>query len=242
LVRKYKDKTPKQPIDITQTKKKFHPKDLQQIQPLTDNQETFFNSFKNTENHFFLSGSAGTGKSTIALWHLLNDTLSNKYDKLVIIRGATQVNNLGFTPGTVEEKLEPYEAPYKNIFDDFFTFKKSYDNLKENRQIEFMSSSFIRGMNLNSCAIFIDEVQSLTYHEIFSILTRTGLNSRVIMAGDFRQNDLQYKKYVESGFLRLEKVVEKIPSILTIHFDRDDIVRSDFVKQLIIADEDTPHD
>jgi phosphate starvation-inducible protein PhoH and related proteins len=126
------------------------------------------------------------------------------------------------------------------IFDNLFTFSNAYKNLKEIGKVEFISTSYVRGQTFDNAAIFIDEIGGLTYHEIFSVLTRVGENSRFIMAGDFAQNDLVYKRFLESGFPRLEKVIQKIPSIERIHFTRDDIVRSSFVKDLIIADEDTP--
>lgn len=223
-----------------QIKKKFHEKDLIKIQPLTENQKLFFNLYDNTPKHLILTGSAGTGKSMCAIYKLLTDVLENKYDKLLIIRGACPINSVGFLPGSLEEKLEVFETPYMGIFDNLFEFSNAYKNLKEIGKVEFISTSYVRGQTFDNSAIFIDEIGGLTYHELFSVLTRIGENSRFVMAGDFAQNDLIYKRFLESGFPRLEKVIKQIPSIERIQFTRDDIVRSSFVKDLIIADEDTP--
>jgi predicted ribonuclease YlaK len=232
----------KYPSDTT-VKKKFHIKDLIHFSPLTNNQSIFFDLYNNDpSNHFFLTGSAGTGKTFCAAYLALGDVLSGNYDQLIFVRTAQPIKEIGHLPGDTEEKLAVYEEPYKAMFNNFFKFKNSYDNLKEAAKIHFLSSSFMRGITLDNSVIIIDEVQSMTSHEIMSILTRVGQNSKVIIVGDFKQNDLVYKRYIESGFVRLEKVLKRIPAIKRINFTRDDIVRSEFVKQLIIADEDTPED
>jgi len=219
-----------------QLRKKFHVHDMRTYKPLTKNQRTFFDLWDGTDDHFFLSGFAGTGKTFNAAYLALKDVLDKKYDKVIFIRSATPTKDTGFLPGTLEEKLAVYEEPYIETFDKFFDFKKSYENLKKLGKVEFVSSSYLRGVTFDNAVIVIDECQSMTYHEIFTILTRTGDNSRVIICGDFKQNDLINKRFEESCFYDLERLISNVDSFSRIDFKIEDIVRSKFVKDLIIAD------
>lgn len=221
-----------------QLKKKFHLKDLNVFNPLTNNQRTFFEKWVDEpEKHFFLSGFPGTGKTFNALYLSTLDLLREEYEKIIIIRSAVPSRDTGFLPGTLEEKLAVYEEPYIETFDKFFKFSKSYENLVKLGKIQFASSSYLRGVTFDDSIIFIDEVQSMTYHELFTILSRTGENSRVVISGDFKQNDLYNKRYEESCFVDLEKLIDNMKSsFIRIDFKVEDIVRSKFVRDLIIAD------
>lgn len=223
---------------IVQTPKKFSNHDIKSIQPMTRNQSRVFDLWKDGYN-IVLSGSAGTGKTLVSIYLALKDLLDNetKYDKIVIIRSAVASRDVGFLPGTIEEKMEVYEEPYSQVFDFLFKKKNQYKFMKEAGLVEFHSSSYLRGTTFDDALVIMDEVAGMNFHEISTCATRLGQNSKLVMIGDVKQNDLIYKKNDVSGFARMLKVADRIPSMRTVTFTLDDIVRSDFVKEFLVADE-----
>lgn len=200
--------------------------DLKEIDPLTKNQLRAFESQKN----MILHGLAGTGKTFISSYLALDDILKREYDKLVIIRSAVSTRDLGFLPGTEKDKSAVYEEPYKNIAIELFSRGDAYEILKTRGLVEFMTTSFIRGITLKNAVILVDECQNMTFHELDSIITRMGENCRVIFCGDFRQADLKH-----NGLEDFITILKKMGEFDFIDFQIEDIVRSDFVKQYIIA-------
>ena len=199
---------------------------LQEIEPLTKNQLKAFESDK----HLVLHGVAGTGKTFISCYLAFDDILKNEYNSLVIIRSAVPTRDIGFLPGTEKEKASVYEEPYKDIAIDLFQRGDAYEILKNKGMVHFMTTSFIRGITLRDAVIMVDECQNMSFHELDSIITRIGENCRVIFCGDFRQADLKANGLQD--FIRVLKMMDRFTFI---EYEVEDIVRSDFVKQYIIA-------
>ena len=200
--------------------------ELREIDPLTRNQLTAFESNKNLVLH----GLAGTGKTFISSYLAYDDMAKGVYQNLVIIRSAVPTRDIGFLPGTEKEKASVYEEPYKDIANDLFSRGDAYEILKNKGLVHFMTTSFIRGITLRDAVIMIDECQNMSFHELDSIITRIGENCRVMFCGDFRQADLKV-----NGLQDFIRVLKRMQKFTFIEFEVEDIVRSDFVKQYIIA-------
>lgn len=212
--------------------------ELKHIQPITDNQVITFNAFDQGDN-LFLHGCAGTGKTFISIYLALKEIQNgrSRRRKLIIIRTAQSSKDIGFLPGTEKQKLEVYEAPYKAICAELYHRDDAYDILKQKGIIEFHSTSYLRGTTINDAIILVDEVQNQRYVELRTVLTRTGDHSRIILCGDTKQDDLTSDRYKEaSGLKDMMKVFNFMGSMTTVQFEIDDIVRSGFVRDFIIAE------
>jgi len=201
---------------------------LWEIEPLTQNQILAFESDK----HLVLHGVAGTGKTFISCYLAFDDMIKGLYDRLIIIRSAVPTRDMGFLPGSEKEKSAVYEEPYKNIAIELFDRGDAYDILKTKGLVHFMTTSFIRGVTLKDSVILIDECQNMTFHELDSIITRVGRDCRIIFSGDFKQTDIK-----NNGIRPFLKILKMMGSFDLIDFEVKDIVRSDFVKEYIIARE-----
>lgn len=211
--------------------------DLKVFEPLTDNQRKFFEAYKNGEQVLMLHGVAGTGKTFIALYKALEEVLdrSNPYERVIIVRSAVPSREIGHLPGDEKEKSEVYQLPYKEICDTLFgTGNQPYQRLQEQGNILFMITSFVRGITLDNSIIIVDECQNMTDMELNSIMTRVGDRSKIIFCGDFRQTDLN-KKHDMSGLKKFMEIAELMRTFSIINFDVDDIVRSDIVRDYILA-------
>ena len=200
--------------------------DLQQIEPLTQNQLKAFESEKNLVLH----GVAGTGKTFISCYLAFDDMIKQEYQKLVIIRSAVSTRDIGFLPGNEKEKAHVYEEPYKDICIELFQRGDAYEILKTKGLVHFMTTSFIRGVTLRNATILIDECQNMSFHELDSIITRVGHGCRVIFCGDFRQSDLR-----QNGLKDFIRILKAMDSFDLVDFEIQDIVRSNFVKSYITA-------
>lgn len=220
-----------QPVD-NQVKLNFR---LKNIEPLTENQRKTFEAYDNGKN-LMLHGIAGTGKSFLANYLAIKEILEgdSRYKKLIIIRSVVPTREMGFLPGNSKEKAKVYEAPYQAIFTELFNRGDAYEYLKSKNFIEFISTSFIRGITLNDCIIVVDEIANMTGHELDSVITRVGKNCKIIFAGDFRQSDF-VRDNDKSGMLSFMKIIERMKSFEFIDFQREDIVRSSLVKDYIIV-------
>ena len=156
--------------------------------------------------------------------------VKNVYNNLVIIRSAVPTRDIGFLPGSEKEKASVYEEPYKEIALELFQRGDAYEILKTKGLVHFMTTSFVRGITLKETVIIIDECQNMTFHELDSIITRVGTNCRVIFCGDFRQSDLK-----SNGLESFMEILKNMGSFDFIDFEIKDIVRSEFVKDYIIA-------
>ena len=215
--------------------KKVRIDDLLTFSPITTNQEKTFQAYRNNK-HLLLHGIAGTGKTFMSLYLALEEVLdpSNVYDDVFIVRSVVSTRDIGFLPGDEQEKVSIYEVPYRSICRELFGMKDAYDALKQQNNIKFMSTSFIRGITINNAVVIVDECQNLNFHELDSIITRIGKNSKIIFCGDYTQTDLT-RENDKRGILNFMKILNSLKEFETIEFSIDDIVRSDFLKYYIIA-------
>lgn len=211
--------------------------DLKTFQPLTDNQKKFFDAYKRGDYFIALHGVAGTGKTFCALYKALEEILdkSNPFDKIIIVRSAVQSREIGHLPGDVDEKMEIYQQPYVQICDTLFDRRDAYKRLCEQHHIEFISTSFIRGMSFDDAIIIVDECQNMTFEEIDTVMTRVGYRSKIIWCGDYRQTDLNKRKNDVTGILKFFDIAYHMEAFTRIEFTQDDIVRSSLVKDYILA-------
>lgn len=210
--------------------------ELRSIKPLTVNQQNTFDAYRQGYN-LMLHGSPGTGKTFCALYLALQDLLQkNTYDKIILIRSVVPSRDIGFLPGSMKEKIAVYEEPYREICDSLFGRGDGYDILKMKKIIHFTSTSFLRGMTFNNSIVVVDEAQNLEQHEINTVMTRIGDNSRMIVCGDFKQTDL-VKRYDKQGITQLMAITKEIQSFTHIEFGPEDIIRSGLVKEYILAKE-----
>lgn len=211
---------------------------LNDIGPITDNQVQTFRAYDRGDN-LFLHGCAGTGKTFISMYLALREIQEkqSRRRKLVIIRTAQSSKDIGFLPGSEKQKLEVYEAAYRAICAELFHRDDAYDILKQKGIIEFHSTSFLRGTTIDDAIILVDEVQNQRYVELRTVLTRTGDHSRIVLCGDTKQDDLTSERYKEaSGLANMMRVFEHMGCMSTVEFEIDDIVRSGFVRDFIIAE------
>lgn len=212
--------------------------ELQEIQPLTKNQTQTFKAYEQGLN-LVLHGCAGTGKTFITLYLALSEIFSGSplRRRIIIVRSAQSSKDIGHLPGNEKQKIEVYESVYRAICSELFNRADAYEVLKQKGVIEFHSTSFLRGSTIDDAIILYDEIQNSRYHELRTVLTRIGENTRIILCGDTKQDDLTSERYKEqSGLQDMMKVFKLMDTIKTIEFTTDDIVRSGFVKSFIIAE------
>lgn len=210
---------------------------LKSISPKTNNQEQIFREFTNGKN-LLIHGLPGTGKSFLSLYLALNEIEKFKdYHNVMIIRSVVPSRDMGFLPGSIKEKSKVYEAPYAGICAELYGRSDSYEILKQKGIISFETSSFLRGVTIDNSIVIIDECQNMTYHELCTIVTRMGKNSKVIFCGDYRQTDLKYDDE-RSGIFHFMKIISSMKRYFsTVEMVVDDIVRSGLVKEFIIRKE-----
>jgi predicted ribonuclease YlaK len=210
---------------------------LKTFEPLTATQKTFYDAYKRGDYFIALHGVAGTGKTFIALYKALEEVLdkSNPFNKIIIVRSAVPSREIGHLPGSLDEKTEIYRQPYIQICHTLFGKPDSYQRLEEQGHIEFISTSFIRGMSFDDAIIIVDECQNLDWGEIDTVMTRVGYRSKIIFCGDYRQSDLNRKKNDVSGLIKFFDVARHMDSFTRIEFHVEDIVRSSLVRDYIIA-------
>ena len=240
-------RTNDQPIGVglttrqTKRKKALGSEYLLDIDPLTDNQRKLFDAYAEGK-HLVAYGCAGTGKTFITLYNALREVLDERtpYEKIYLVRSLVATREIGFLPGSYEDKSDIYQIPYKNMVKYMFQmpsdaeFEMLYGNLKSQETIKFWSTSFLRGTTLDNAIVIVDEFQNCTAHELDSIITRVGENSKIMFCGDATQSDLQ-KVNERNGIVDFMNVLRKMPSIDIIEFGVDDIVRSGLVKEYILA-------
>ena len=242
-----KKKNGDQPIGVGLTSKQMKRKKpintdmLRDVEALTDNQTALFDSY-DTGKNLVAYGAAGTGKTFITLYNALKDVLdeSTPYERIYIVRSLVATREIGFLPGDYEDKSDIYQVPYKHMVKYMFQmpsdadFEMLYGNLKAQETIKFWSTSFLRGTTLDNAIIIVDEYQNLNFHELDSIITRIGEDSKIYFCGDASQTDLQ-KTNERNGIVDFMKIIRSMPSFNLIEFGINDIVRSGLVKEYLIA-------
>ena len=236
-----------QPIGVGLTAKQMKRKKpinadmMRDIEPLTDNQKTLFEAYAKDQN-LVAYGVAGTGKTFITLYNALQDVLNPEtpYEKVYIVRSLVATREIGFLPGDHDDKSYLYQIPYKHMVKYMFEmpseadFNMLYGNLKAQDTIDFWSTSFIRGTTFDKTIVIVDEFQNLNYHELDSIMTRVGTQSKIMFCGDATQSDL-IKQNERNGIVDFMRILRLMSSVDVIEFGVEDIVRSGLVKEYILA-------
>lgn len=225
------------PKTVSSKPTKLRLENIRDLEPITKNQGLVFESYKKDHN-LVLSGSAGSGKTFLAMYLGLCDVLdkSTQYDKVIIVRSVVPTRDIGFLPGTEDEKKASYTLPYVAIAAELFDDKGAYDKLVAQDAIQFLTTSFIRGTTLRNAIIIVDEMQNLNFHELDSVITRVGENCRFIMCGDYYQSDFE-KKNDKEGILKFMEIIDNMKRFTHIEFTWADIVRSDLVREYIMTKE-----
>ena len=213
---------------------------LRVIEPLTENQKKLFESYDEGKN-LIAYGVAGTGKTFISLYKALCDVFNPEtpYEKIYIVRSLVATREIGFLPGDHEDKAFLYQIPYKNMVKYMFEmateadFEMLYGNLKAQVTISFWSTSFIRGTTLDKAIVIVDEFQNLNFHELDTIITRVGQDSKIVFCGDFDQTDLQ-RTNERNGLHDFLRILEEMEEFNCTEFTLGDIVRSGFVRSYLI--------
>ena len=222
-------------------KKPYNSEMMVDVQPITANQKIAFKAYEDNKN-LFLYGAAGTGKTFITLYMALKQVLNplTPYNKVVLVRSLVSTREIGFLPGDHEDKSALYQIPYKNMVKYMFElptdneFEMLWGNLKAQECVTFWSTSFIRGTTLDNSIVIIDESQNLNFHELDSIITRVGEDTKIMFCGDVAQTDL-IKTNEKNGILDFQKIITRMPEFDLIEFGMDDIVRSGLVKSYITS-------
>ena len=222
-------------------KKPYNSEMMVPIEPITPNQTTAFAHYNEGKN-LFLYGAAGTGKTFITLYMALKQVLDplTPYNKVVLVRSLVSTREIGFLPGDHEDKSALYQIPYKNMVKYMFElasdndFEMLWGNLKAQESVTFWSTSFIRGTTLDGSIVIVDESQNLNFHELDSIITRVGEDTKIMFCGDVAQTDL-IRTNEKNGILDFQKIITMMPEFALVEFGVDDIVRSGLVKSYITS-------
>ena len=242
-VKKKTSKAPGQGMTLKQKKRRKPISEdyMIPVEPITDNQKRFFDAW-DEDKMIYAYGVAGTGKTFIALYKALRDVLgeTTPYEKIYIVRSLVATREIGFLPGDHEDKSSLYQIPYKNMVQAMFempddnSYDMLYDNLKAQETISFWSTSFIRGTTLDNAIVIIDECQNLNFHELDSIITRVGQDSKIIFCGDAAQTDL-LKNNERTGILDFQRIIQNMDEFSLVEFCIDDIVRSGLVRSYLVS-------
>ena len=224
----------------TKKNKEVNMNDLVTIKPITDNQKVIFSTWKKGLNQF-LFGAAGTGKTFISLYLALQEIMDLKKpaDKVILVRSLIPTREIGFLPGDEEDKAALYQVPYRNMVQFMFqmpneqSFNGLYDKLKSQGSLYFLSTSFLRGLTFDNSIIIVDECQNLNFHELDTIITRVGQDSKIVFCGDFGQTDL-VKNNEKNGLHDFMRILEEMKEFNCTEFTIGDIVRSGFVRSYLI--------
>ena len=214
---------------------------MRDIEPLTANQQSLFEAYAADKN-LVAFGCAGTGKTFITLYNALKDVLDPEtpYEKIYIVRSLVATREIGFLPGDHEDKSSLYQIPYKHMVKYMFEmateadFQMLYSNLKAQGTIDFWSTSFIRGTTFDRTIVIVDEYQNLNFHELDSIMTRVGEDSKIMFCGDATQSDL-VKQNERNGVVDFMRILRLMPSVELVEFGVEDIVRSGLCKEYILS-------
>jgi len=212
------------------------------INPIGENQQKVFDAWAKEKN-VFLTGSAGTGKTFILL-HLAFKAVLDKgqpFDKVVLVRSLLPSRDIGFLPGTLEEKSDLYQDPYRILIKYMFEMPSEqghqilYSKLVEQGSLEFYSTSFLRGQTFDRSIIIVDEASNMIFQELDTIMTRVGQDSRICFAGDMTQSDLRKTNGDRNGYHNFQAILDHMEEFEIFDFGIGDIIRSGLVRSYLIA-------
>ena len=224
----------------TKKNKEITEEHLIKIKPITDNQKIAVKAYKDGKN-LFQYGAAGTGKTFLSLYLALQDVLDLKtpYHRVCIVRSLIPTRDIGFLPGDHDDKSALYQVIYQNMVQFMFkmpnelAFSMLYQNLQQQETLHFLSTSFLRGITFDNSIIIVDECQNLNFHELDTIMTRVGQDSKIIFSGDFFQSDLQ-KNGDREGMQKFLNIISSMEEFSTVEYNVGDIVRSGIVRSYLI--------
>lgn len=209
---------------------------MRDIRPITDSQIEAYEQWDRGRN-LILSGAAGSGKTFIALYLALQELIKNRKKRLVILRSVVPTRDIGFLPGTQEEKEAAYLTPYIGVISEIFKNNPTlFTSFLKSGTVEFLTTSYIRGITLKDAIVVVDEFQNCNFHELDSIITRIGKGSRVIFSGDYYQSDFTNRKEKE-GIGEFLKIIESLKHFKKIEFTWKDCVRSGMVRDYLMTKE-----
>lgn len=207
----------------------YAPETFKEVKPLNYIQEQYLEAIKHNDIVFGV-GSAGTGKTYVAAAYAASQLFHRKIEKIILTRPNVEVGaSLGFLPGTLEEKYQPYLEPFDSVFSKMLG-KGFYEYALKNKTIDPRPLGFMRGATFENSIILFDEAQNATKSEFKMFLTRVGKNCKIIISGDPSQSDIS-----NSGLDDAVNRLEGIEGIDVVEFLDSDIVRSKLCKQIIIA-------
>lgn len=202
------------------------------ITPRTINQRKYLEAIQKNEIVFGI-GPAGTGKTYLAMAVAVQKLLSGEVERVILTRPAVEAGEkLGFLPGDLAEKVNPYLRPLYDALHDMIDYERA-ERMVASGQIEVAPLAFMRGRTLNDCFVILDEAQNTTREQMKMVLTRLGVNSRAVVTGDVTQIDLPHD--VRSGLIQAVKILNNIKGISIHHFDVGDVVRHPLVAEVIKA-------
>lgn len=211
--------------------------DLTTIEPITERQKEAFAAWREGDN-LALVGTAGTGKTFLGMYLALEEVMdkSTPYDSLRIIRSVVPTRDVGYLPGTIEEKLNAYTSPYRAIAAELFDDDKAYDKLLANKYVSFESTSYLRGLTFDNSIVLVDEMQNLNFHELDSVITRVGECTKIIFCGDYYQSDFKHEND-KKGINTFLNILEQLRDFSVVSYNWEDIVRSGLVRDYIMTKE-----
>lgn len=205
---------------------------LRHINPRTANQSVFIEAM-NTHDMTFGLGPAGTGKTFLAVAKAVAEMEANKVDKIILTRPAVEAGeNLGFLPGDLKEKIDPYLRPLYDALYDMLP-REVVDKKIENGEIEIAPLAYMRGRTLSHAVVILDEAQNTTPMQMKMFLTRLGEGSKMVINGDLTQTDLP--RGMESGLREATRILQNVDEIAFVQFDERDVVRHGLVSKIVNA-------
>jgi phosphate starvation-inducible PhoH-like protein len=202
------------------------------IQPKSPNQRRYMEALENYDMVFAI-GPGGTGKTYLAVAMAVSALLTKQVNRIILARPAVEAGErLGFLPGTIQEKVDPYMRPLYDALHDLLEADK-LERYLEKGIIEVAPLAFMRGRTLNDSFVILDEAQNTTSEQMKMFLTRLGFNSKAVITGDVTQIDLPMTR--RSGLIEAIEVVGKINGIALVYFDERDVVRHNLVQRIIKA-------
>jgi phosphate starvation-inducible PhoH-like protein len=208
------------------------PHGIRHVYPRTKNQAHYIRGMRENEICFCV-GPAGTGKTFLAIAHALQSALTKKTRKIVLTRPVVEAGeNLGFLPGDLSQKIDPYLRPLYDAMDALVPYEVIH-KMEETRAIEIAPLAYMRGRSLNDCVIILDEAQNTTKEQMKMFLTRIGAGARAVITGDATQIDLPRK--TDSGLLHAIEILKGIDGLHFSFLHTQDVARNPLVKKIIQA-------